>query len=481
MTEKDLHQYNAHGLIENTNKIGIFRFDAITKEIYWNSVLKEIFEVSQDYTPDLENIISFFNVENDKNRFIKAHTEAIEHGFPFELDHQIITDKGNLRHLWVFGQPVFEDGKCAVVYGISMNITQRKEIELELQKRNALLSFAEQMTKIGYWQWNMITNEVIWSNGLHQIYEHDNKFPVTYETYFDYIYHEDKDQVENALKMGLEKGEFNSTYRIQLKNGSLKTINSFGKVIKRANGQVTEMQGTCQDVTESKNRELELLQRNKQLAEFNHITSHNLRAPVGNLNTLLEIYKNPAYKEIKEEVFEKFETVINHLTLTLDTLVETLKVKYEVNQTIQKLSFDKVLLKTKEILAAEILQTGAIFKSDFSQVPTILYKQIYLESIFLNLISNSIKYKSLDRVPKIEIFSEKVNGHICLRFKDNGTGIDLKKHGHKLFGLNKVFHKHPDAKGVGLFMTKVQIEAMGGSITAQSEVNVGTIFTLILI
>ena len=65
-----------------------------------------------------------------------------------------------------------------------------------------------------------------------------------------------------------------------------------------------------------------------------------------------------------------------------------------------------------------------------------------------------------------------------LEFRDNGLGIDLEQHGHKLFGLNKVFHRHPDAKGVGLFLTKSQIESMGGTINASSKVDVGTTFTI---
>ena len=111
-------------------------------------------------------------------------------------------------------------------------------------------------------------------------------------------------------------------------------------------------------------------------------------------------------------------------------------------------------------------------------MPSISYNPIYLDSIFLNLIGNAIKYRSEDRTPEIFISSEMENEKIILKFKDNGLGIDLDRHGHKLFGLNKVFHRHPDAKGVGLFLTRTQIEAMHGTISATSEVDKGTIFTI---
>lgn len=148
MRDKNVTKPNINELLDKTDKIGIFRFDAITQEIYWNDVLKEMYEVPKDFTPCLENVVDFINVAHEQNRLLQAHTEALEKGAHFELDHQIITKKGNLRHLWVFGQPVFKDGKCLFIQGASMNITDRKEVELELQRKNTMLGFAEQMTKI---------------------------------------------------------------------------------------------------------------------------------------------------------------------------------------------------------------------------------------------------------------------------------------------------------------------------------------------
>jgi light-regulated signal transduction histidine kinase (bacteriophytochrome) len=222
-----------------------------------------------------------------------------------------------------------------------------------------------------------------------------------------------------------------------------------------------------------------LISKNSQLADFTHITSHNLRAPVSNLNSLLGFYKMSESEEERVDLFQKFETVINHLSTTLDTLVEALKIKSESTEDVlEDIELYSVLHKTKEILSAEIMRTGAVIVSDFSKMPKVKYNRIYLESIFLNLLSNALKYRSEDRVPKISIRSGIENGKGYLRFTDNGQGINLNRHGKKLFGLNKVFHRHPDAKGIGLFLTKMQVEALGGSITAESEVNVGTTFII---
>ena len=160
-------------------------------------------------------------------------------------------------------------------------------------------------------------------------------------------------------------------------------------------------------------------------------------------------------------------------------MVEVIQTKDQSTKATQELSFEKILTKTQEIISSQITQSGAIIKSDFSKAHKVVYNDIYLDSIFLNLVSNAIKYKSEERVPEIYIESRIEGRNTVLTVTDNGLGINMEKHGHKLFGLNKVFHKHPEAKGVGLYMTKVQIEAMGGSISASSKEGEGSTFTVI--
>jgi signal transduction histidine kinase len=98
----------------------------------------------------------------------------------------------------------------------------------------------------------------------------------------------------------------------------------------------------------------------------------------------------------------------------------------------------------------------------------------------MNFISNGIKYSSKERNSFVKITVEVTDDFIILIFKDNGLGIDLEKHGNKLFGIYKTFHEHEDSRGVGLFITKNQVESMGGRIEVQSEVNVGTTFKIFL-
>lgn len=223
----------------------------------------------------------------------------------------------------------------------------------------------------------------------------------------------------------------------------------------------------------------QLQQTNRRLSDFAHITSHNLRAPVSNLNSLLHIYDISDEIE-KKEVIGKFKTVVSHLNTTMETLVGALKTQHNSSKEIEPIPLNEVLIEVKKILETQINESKIEINSNFLVNDRVAYNKIYMDSIFLNLISNAIKYRSPDRSPVLSIISKTERGKPVLIFKDNGLGIDLERHGDKLFGLSKTFHRHPDARGVGLFMTRTQIESLGGTITAKSKVNEGTEFKITL-
>ena len=104
----------------------------------------------------------------------------------------------------------------------------------------------------------------------------------------------------------------------------------------------------------------------------------------------------------------------------------------------------------------------------------------YFESIVINLLSNAIKYRRVNVPLTINIFCEQNDDYFILKFEDNGCGIDLDLHGDRIFGMYKTFHKNKDARGLGLFLIKNQIEAMQGKIKVDSFVNKGSTFTIFL-
>lgn len=222
----------------------------------------------------------------------------------------------------------------------------------------------------------------------------------------------------------------------------------------------------------------ELVHRNRQLEDFANIASHNLRSPIGNMKMLLLLYNNEPDFEKKKFLIEKFDEVTQRLNNTVDDLTEIVKVKRDLNKKREVIHFNKLLCQIMGGLSAQIMETNAEISSDFSQCEKVYYPKVYLESLLLNLLTNAIKYHSPKRRLKIHFETSVERGKLILSCRDNGLGIDMKRYGDKLFGLNKTFHRHKDSRGVGLFITKNQIEAMGGSIEAKSQVDRGTEFII---
>jgi len=134
-----------------------------------------------------------------------------------------------------------------------------------------------------------------------------------------------------------------------------------------------------------------------------------------------------------------------------------------------------------ENLKATITKAGAEVINRVNPVHNILGLPAYLNSVVLNLLTNAIKYRKPNTSPKIKVTSEEKENFIGINFHDNGLGIDLDKHGNNLFKMYKTFHQSEDSRGVGLFITKTQVEAMGGKIEVESEPGEGSVFSICLL
>ncbi|WP_395047986.1 ATP-binding protein [Flavobacterium sp.] len=247
------------------------------------------------------------------------------------------------------------------------------------------------------------------------------------------------------------------------------------------------------DITHQKLYELELkrnidnlelladrIEKKREILEsFTYIVSHNLRSPVANMAALLNLLKEETDDDMRNMFIQKIDIAFENLSTTVTDLTNAVRIRQDTEIPKEELFFQDIVSRHIINLEMQIKETASTIAYDFNACEKINYPKVYLESIFLNLLTNAIKYRSPKRAPQI-IFKSYIDkdGMISLTCEDNGTGINLQKHGAKLFGLNKTFHEHPDAKGTGLFITKNQIETMGGTIFAESEVDKGTKFII---
>lgn len=251
-------------------------------------------------------------------------------------------------------------------------------------------------------------------------------------------------------------------------------------------GQLSLFIGFGIDITERKLLEekqsvmmKQLSAQNTQLLDFCNIVSHNLRGPLTNMAMLVEfINDSNDYEEIKL-LTSKLTPVIDSLNTTFNELVESIQVRQDMEIASEQIVLQEYLQRTLDGLKMEINKTEAQIIVNFDDAPVVHYPPKYLNSIFHNLVSNALKYRSPDRKPRIELSTRRNKDSILLMVRDNGLGIDLTKHMDSVFKIGKVFHKHPNAKGLGLYMTKTQIEAMNGKIWVESIPDEGAVFYVV--
>lgn len=221
----------------------------------------------------------------------------------------------------------------------------------------------------------------------------------------------------------------------------------------------------------------ELTRSNHELSEFAYIVSHNLRAPVANIIGLTEILDSQVSgnKETKP-VFAHLHHATTHLDSVIRDLMGLLEMRQGSFHGYQVCSFKDLVHWTNIQLRSQFDNIGPDFETDFSELPSLVTIEPYLQGILQNLMSNSFKYRHPDRRLHILLKSGKEGDHYTLMVRDNGLGIDLKAHGKELFQLYRRFHNHTDGKGLGLYMVKSQVTAMGGTIDVESQPDQGATF-----
>ncbi|MFT6096851.1 MAG: signal transduction histidine kinase [Nonlabens sp.] len=215
--------------------------------------------------------------------------------------------------------------------------------------------------------------------------------------------------------------------------------------------------------------------QNDRLIHFAHIISHNLRSHSSNLELTLETFADKN-SDSEEAVFKSYiQDISKSLSQTLEHLNEVVTIStHEKNTDLVdiKSMFESVLEEHAPLL--EHLE--ATIHYDFTALTHINYVSSFLRSIMTNLLSNAIKYRDLSRPLQIDVETICEKTKKLLVFQDNGIGIDLDRNGSKIFNMYGTFHDNDDARGVGLFLTKNQIESLGGDISVKSVLGEGSSF-----
>jgi len=237
------------------------------------------------------------------------------------------------------------------------------------------------------------------------------------------------------------------------------------------------------DIVESFNEMADRLQYSKeeidQFIHFSYSTADDLKAPITNLGSLLDMLGKENLNE------SNFKAILNNakktnrqLEKTVLSLVEVNKVREELNSEPEELDVDELFKEVLGGMVQRVKNANATIKKDFSECPLISYPKTQLKVIFKHLLSNSLSYRDPEKPLQIRIKTKKVSGHPTIIFKDNGLGFDSIKYKQEVFRPYVRLHSHVDSSGLGLYIIKSIIDFHRGGVRVESEPKKGATFAL---
>ncbi|MGV3641473.1 MAG: PAS domain-containing sensor histidine kinase, partial [Adhaeribacter sp.] len=413
----------------------------------------------------------------------------IESALPF--DCEILNYKKSGDSFWVKiqGQPLFNPkGELESYFSIQTDITRQKEEEIKLRLLESSITNATDsiiiVEPISRKNPNL---RIIFTNAsFTRMTGYKTEDVIGYPPEFLLGPESNRTEASRFSKALRDFQPYETELLLYKKSGEKfwSLVSTFP--IRDKQGKLTHCNIIQRDISAWKAREQEreellaqLTQTNEDLKQFSFITSHNLNAPISNLIGLLnllnwETISDPANRVI----LNKFKESTLKLNAIIEDLTEVLVVKNPWQARTEWLDLAPVFDEVVKSVGHLLDEAEAEIHTDFSQGEKVYYSPEYLRSIFINLLTNAIKYRSPNRKLVIEVRTEVQQNFLFLYFSDNGSGIDLHRYGNKIFGLYQRFHKNHNSKGLGLFMIRSQIKAMGGNITVASEVDQGTLFTI---
>jgi len=461
---------------------GIIRFPFLSESVV------DHFELTEDeidhYTIDL---LKTKILPEDFDSFLESIERSKNSLHPWICDFRSQLPVKGLRYYRIRATVEKDGVNGFVFYGRMNDSTENRLQALKLKISEERYQFALQASSEGIWDFDVKTNKVFFSSQSMKMLHFEEKDTVmTIDNWDDRIHPDDKEKYRNDIQLHLENETpfYKNLQRVLTNENQYKWVLSRGKIIHRdVHGNPLRFIGTHTDIStqiekeQELKRTLEILsEQNKKLLNFAYIVSHNLRSHAGNFQMLLDIIETETDAAVRDESLKYLRTNSNDLTETIENLKELVEVHSDLKPNRIHINVRDYLEKMLNLLTEEFGKHKVQVEVDVPTDATVFFNPAYLESILLNFSTNAVKYSHPESTPFIHYSFYFEEGKKVLSIADNGLGIDLERHSASLFGMYKTFHRHPNSRGLGLFMSKNQIEAMGGKVLVESKLNEGSTF-----
>ena len=468
-------------------KVGIWDYDIVENKLVWDDNMYRLYGVAKkDFKGEYEAWRSGLH-PHDVERGDQEIAMAISGEKDFDTEFRIVWPNDEIRHIRAIGVTQMDaEGKAIKMTGTNWDITELKNTQNKLKKSEESFSGAFENSNIGMAVVSLEGNLTKVNQSLCNSLGY-TEAELMQRTFKDITHPEDLHQgleLLNGVKND-ERRSYQLEKRYIHKDGHFIYAILTVTAVKTNEGELSYFVAQVMDITQRKNTEKKLnrmvavtTEQNESLLNFAHIVSHNLRSHSSNLSMLSRFLNTEVREDERENLVNMLVGASESLNETVLHLNDVVQVKLGALEKMKQVDLYKSVKNVEKNVNLLLKEKNACCQLNIPENLFINAIPAYIDSILLNLFTNSIKYSAPERSPVIKVSSKKVDDKIALIFSDNGLGIDLDRHRDKLFGMYKTFHRNKDAKGIGLFITKNQIEAMNGRIEVESTVNIGTTFTL---
>ena len=477
-------------------KIGSWEFNLNTFDLEWSKEHYNIFEL--DYLPS-DKLYEAYKSKihpDDISKLDFLVKTSIENGKGFTYEHRVLCTNGSIKYVIGIGESSLdENGKPMILRGTVQDITERKLAEEKSKENEESLNTAQQISKTGSWEFNLENYDLKWSKELYRIFEMEEApADCLFEMCRKKIYPEDIPVLDHAIDFAIQSGEaMNLEHRIISNDGSIKHLLGIGKVYKDVNGKAILLRGTVQDVTESKRIEREII-RAKELAEqavlaknsFLANMSHEIRTPMNAIIGFTDLLSQTMLDTVQNEFVESVKIAGDNLLSIINDILDFSKIEsgkmtienqpFRIRETLKQVH---KLLKVKA--DEKKLEFNLIMDTSIPEV--VCGDYVRLSQVMINLVGNSIKFtESGSIIIHVKNLGE-IDSVFSLGFsvKDTGIGIPQEKHDsifERFTQVNNDTHRKYGGTGLGLSISKSLVELMGGTLSVQSDMNVGSEFSV---
>ncbi len=385
-------------------------------------------------------------------------------------------------------------------YKIMSNLKKLKRSNQSLEIFKESANQSEIVSKHGNWAWDIENDRFSFSDNLYRLLgEEPQSFAPTIENFMQFVHPEDVEKLNEQVEQMKEDENLPFIhYRVIHKNGTIKHLKAYGKVVVTGEAR-RNLLGTTTDITDEiesframEERNLELERNNKELSAFNHVASHDLQEPLRKIQTFLSRLEDKEQDNLSESGLKYMSRIKNAATrmrLLIDDLLQFSRTN-KADKVFEVSNINLLLEAAKQDLAEVISQENAVINADAFPVINVIPFQIH--QLFANLIGNSLKYKAADRIPKINITHEivkaedekllvkaKNDAYHKIQFTDNGIGFD-NEYAEKIFVLFNRLHNKDEysGTGIGLSICKKIVDNHKGFIFANGESGIGATFSV---